>query len=302
MQRIWNCVLATLPRTLKFAGMLLVRIIPISLVVRLLQYFGVIDVISGFAAPLFSLVGLPGEASLAFITSCFLPLYPVLAVLTSLPIGLREATIIAVMCLTSHNLPVECAVLSRTGSAWWKMVLLRVLSAFALAFILNLVLPADMGPFVASAPVVGDPTFGGIMLLWFRSTARLCGMIMLIVYILFLVQAVLEEFGVLKYVARPFEPLMAVMGLPRASALQWIVGNTFGILYGGAMLIDQVERGAISRHDANLMNWHLAISHSLLEDTILFVTLGVSAGWLIIPRLLFAIIVVWCYRGVHALK
>ena len=33
----------------------------------------------------------------------------------------------------------------------------------------------------------------------------------------------------------------------------------------GAALIDEIQRGGISRHDSLLLNTHIAISHSLLE-------------------------------------
>jgi len=48
--------------------------------------------------------------------------------------------------------------------------------------------------------------------------------------------------------------------------------------------------------DANLLNFHIAINHSLLEDTLLFVAIGVSAGWIIGTRVILSIIVVWTAR------
>ena len=59
---------------------------------------------------------------------------------------------------------------------------------------------------------------------------------------------------------------------------------------------EQTEKGKITHTDVNLLNRHIAMSHSLLEDTLLFVALGVAAGWIIFPRLIMAFIVVWTYR------
>jgi len=40
----------------------------------------------------------------------------------------------------------------------------------------------------------------------------------------------------------------------------------------------------------------LAISHSLLEDTMVFVAIGVPVFWITIPRIFLAIVVVWMIR------
>ena len=81
--------------------------LPISLAVRVLQYVGVIDWLAGYLSPVFSYIGLSGDSAIVFLTSIFLPLYPTIAVMTTLTLTLREATILAVMCLVSHNLPVS---------------------------------------------------------------------------------------------------------------------------------------------------------------------------------------------------
>jgi hypothetical protein len=45
-----------------------------------------------------------------------------------------------------------------------------------------------------------------------------------------------------------------------------------------------------------VVNHHLAISHSLLEDTLLFAALGIPIGTIVGTRLLFAMAVVWGKR------
>lgn len=291
-----------MPRAGRFIFLLLKIMIPISFAMRLLQYFGLIDKIADFVQPLFTLIGLPGDASLVFITSVFLPLYPAIAVMTSIALTVRQATILAVMCLITHSLPIECTITTRTGSKWWQILLLRILASFLMAFVLNMIMPADTAAFALSTPITDQTTFAQVMKLFALSSLKLAGLIVVIVVTLIFVQSLLEEFELLNMVSKPFKPLMVVMGLPVESALQWLVGNVFGLSYGGAMLIDQVERGFITKKDANLMNWHLSISHSLLEDTILFAMMGIGVGWLIAPRLILAIIVVWSYRFFVSLR
>jgi hypothetical protein len=60
--------------------------------------------------------------------------------------------------------------------------------------------------------------------------------------------------------------------------------------------VDHVERGRLSRKNSDILNYHIAVSHSLLEDTLLFVAIGVCAWWITIPRVILAGIVVWLKR------
>jgi len=86
------------------------------------------------------------------------------------------------------------------------------------------------------------------------------------------------------------------MGLPIRTSFLWIVANVLGLAYGAAILIEELEKGKINREESNLLNHHIAVSHSLLEDTLLFMTIGVAAFWITIPRILLAVAVVWMYR------
>ena len=45
-----------------------------------------------------------------------------------------------------------------------------------------------------------------------------------------------------------------------------------------------------------LLNRSIAICHSLLEDTLLFVAIGAWALWITMPRLVLAAAAVWGYR------
>ena len=90
--------------------------------------------------------------------------------------------------------------------------------------------------------------------------------------------------------------MMKIFGLPKESSFMWFVGQILGLTYGSAVMIEQVHQNEISKKDANQLNYHLAINHSLLEDTLLFVAIGVPGIWIIAPRFILAIIVVWGLR------
>ena len=295
--RLFMCVRLALPRSLSICLWLFKVMLPISLAVRVLQYVGVIDWLAGYLSPVFSYIGLSGDSAFVFLTSIFLPLYPTIAVMTTLTLTLREATILAVMCLISHNLPVECSVAHKTGSRFGEIVAFRIAMSFVAAVTLNWLLPQSDAPFNFLASATTEVTSWGMLLMqWFTSSISLIVTIVLIVTALMVLQRVLEEFGWMHRIAHSLSPLMRLFGLPSGCSLLWLTGNVVGMAYGAAIMIDEVEEGRLTREEANLVNHHLGVSHSLLEDTMLFVAMGISFWWICLTRLVLAMIAVWTMR------
>jgi len=249
-------------------------------------------------APLMQFIGLPGAAALVFITSAFLNIYSAIAVAFSMSLDMRSATILAIMCLTAHNLIVETAVMRKTGSSGLKMVFLRILAAFAAAYVYNLLLPEDLGsvPFSSSLDLAGRPEFLGMIANWGRSTLSLALKIALIVLGITVVQRFFEEFGAMDFLSRLFAPLMRLFGLPRKSSFLWIVINVVGYAYGAGIIQEEVEAGNMKQREADLFNHHAGMCHSLIEDTILFTAVGIPLFWLTVPRVVLALLAVWLER------
>jgi hypothetical protein len=120
--------------------------------------------------------------------------------------------------------------------------------------------------------------------------------ILLIVTGLMILHNVLDEFRLMKKLSDLFAPLMKIFGLPRDAAFLWLVGNVVGLAYGGAIMVEQMQLKKLTQKEGHLLNHHLAVSHSLLEDTVIFVAIGIPALWILGTRLLFAIAVVWGRR------
>lgn len=294
-ERLLKCVKTALPQGMKTAIWLLKLTIPVSFAVFLLDFFGILNVIAGWVAPLFKLIGLSGQASIVLITSFFTNIYSVIAVMTTLGFGFREGTILAVMCLISHALIVETAIQKKTGSSPWRMVLTRLSASFIAAFMLNLILPAEA--ITNSENVVRSVgEFTPALTSWLSSMLVTTLKIVVLVNLLLILQKILNEFGLIKWILMPFAPLLKVIGLPSSTGFLWIVANTLGLGYGGAIMINEAEEGRLIREDADLLNHNIAISHSQLEDPLLFVAVGYHLGILIWPRILLAIIFVWIRR------
>lgn len=285
-----------MPKALKTAIWILKITLPVSLAVSILNYYGLIQLVTQHLTPAFNLIGLRGEAALPFVTGILLNIYSVIAVLSQLSLDLREITIIAVMSLIAHNLIIETTIQSKTGSKAWHMVALRVGAAFGAAAILNLLLP-DMSQKVSllsnthTASSISELLYG-----WVFSSFRLILKIIILVSLLMILQKILQEFKLIELLTKPLSPMLKFMGLPESTTFLWIVANSLGLAYGSAVMMEEVKEGRITKKDADLLNYHVAISHSNLEDLLLFAAIGVSIFWMLIPRLIIAITVVWGRR------
>ena len=297
-KRLFNSSTSAIPKAGKTIWWLLKIILPISLIVSFLQYWGIVSLIASFLSPAFSFIGLPGESAVVFITSIFLPLYAPIAIITTLPLDLREITILALMCLISHNLFVETAVQKKTGSSALIMFFLRLSTSLIGAFILNLLLPEHIGSSHTIQQSIVFPDVQDMLYSWMISAGLLSLKISLIITGLLILQNILKEFNILIVIARTFAPLMRLLGLSRDCSFLWFIAQTLGLAYGSAVSIEAVESKTISLRNANLLNYHIAINHSLLEDTLLFVAIGVPVGWIVAPRFILAILVVWSVRGI----
>lgn len=291
--RIRRCARVALPKAWRMTAWLLKMMIPISLVVTLLQYFGILDVVARYVDPLFRFIGLPGSSAIAYVTGAALSTYAGLAALLSLQLTLRQATIVSLMILLCHALPMECAVTHKTGSSFWGMVVLRIAMAFVAAFYLNLVLPDMPEPFGFAAPSAAEASLAVVMEGWAVSQLRIAVLMFLIIYGIMLLQELLKAYHLLGPISRPLGPLMRLFGLPPDAAYFWLVGNTLGISYGGAVMRECLTSGEISRDKAAAVNRHLAMNHSLIEDTLVFASVGISIFWILSTRVLFALVVVW---------
>ncbi len=269
-------------------------ILPISLLVRFLDYFGVLTFIAQFLDPVFLHLGLPGGTAIIFITSIFLPLYAPLAIIMSMTVTLRELTILALMCQIAHNLPVESALQAKTGTSFWSMFSLRILVSIFVGVVLNLILPKEMGmPFFEVTRAEAVTFVGDVLLSWLKGSLQMALLIFTIITVLNVVYKLLEHHNLIVNLSKAIEPVLRFFGLPASTGFLWLIGYIVGLAYGGAMMIDRMNDGKVTRSDVRTLNYHLAVSHSVIEDNLLFVALGVSVWWILGVRLIVAWMVVW---------
>lgn len=267
--------------------------VAVSFAIMVLQYLQVVPWVSELLSPLFSIFGLPGEAALAYVSGYFVNVYSAIAAAVTLDLDVRSVTILSVMVLCSHNMIVETAVQKKTGSSALRMVIVRTISGIILGIALNIILPQMGGSLGNNLAQTEVSTLKEYFQQWFWSTLFLVPKMIAIIFSLNIIQALLAEFGVIKFISNLFRPVMKVFGLPARCSLLWIIANTVGLAYGAALMIEESKNGALSKKDIDLLNSHIGISHSNLEDLLLLTSIGGVWWILLLSRWIMSIILVW---------
>jgi hypothetical protein len=294
-QRAVSAIKKALPGALRTAWWMVRLVILVSLGVEILRYVGIIDWMSVTLTPLFNVLGLPGEASLAFISGYFVNVYTAVAVIASLGLDGRAATILAVMVLCAHNMIIESAVQKKCGSSLVRMFIIRTLSAIILGFALHALLPAHSYNVIETkiVTIIENPSIWILLKIWMIATFWLIIKMVSLIVGLSIVQRLLSEFGAIRLLSKLFRPLLVIFGLPARTSFLWIVANILGLAYGAAIMMEETEQGKVSRKDADLLNHHIGVSHSNLEDISLLYATGALFWWMLLSRWGMSIILVW---------
>ena len=120
---------------------LLKIMIPISIIVKILSELGLIKIIGNALAPVMNLIGLPGDFGLVWATAMATNIYGGLIVFFSLSTGnsftVAQVTVLGVIILVAHNLPVEARITQKAGVRLWFMLSLRIFGAFVLGWLIH---------------------------------------------------------------------------------------------------------------------------------------------------------------------
>ena len=300
-EKIIRCVKSVLPSTTKTCIWLLKITVGVSFAIMFLKYFNILPWFSALLSPVFNALGLPGEAALPFVTGYFVNVYAAISVMASFDFDVRALTILSTMVLCAHNMITETAVQKKTGTSATRIIIIRTLSAFTLAFFLNRLLPGE----VMQSLQGGQEQNLGFMVLfkdWLRSTAGVVIKMTTLIYSLAIVQKLLAEYGVIRRVSKFLKYFLAFFGLPARTSFLWIVANTLGLAYGAAVMMEEVGEGNVDGRDIDLLNTHICISHSNLEDLLLLTALGATWYVMLLSRWFASFLLVWELRAEYYVK
>ena len=137
-----------------------------------------------------------------------------------------------------------------------------------------------------------------MFVVWFKGLVKLAAWMTVLITLLNVIQRAFYEYGITTYISRFFSPLLTLFGLPKETSFLWIVANVVGLSYGSAAIMDEMERGGISDRSILELNTHIGISHSNLEDLMLFAAVGGMWYWMLLFRWGMVTLLVWSLRAI----
>jgi len=272
-------------------------VIPISVLVVALQWSGLLDKLDVVLAPLMALLRLPPEAGLPIVTGMLVNIYAVLGAMAVIPFTAGQMTLIAVFSLIAHNLILEGIVQHRSGINALTMTLVRIAAAIVTVFFVSRFFSGTSQSVATPAAMAPHGPLAEALRSWGVNTGLLLVRVLAIIMLIMIALEISKAMGWIDAVNKVFRPMMKVFGLSERATTMFVAGLVFGLLYGGAVIVEEARRGRLTREDAEGLHVSLGINHAVVEDPALFATLGLNLLWLLIPRLVTAIAAVHILRG-----
>ncbi len=269
-------------------------IFPVTLIVAFLQHTPILPWVIKLVTPLMSLFGLSGDAAIPLVIGNFLNLYAAIGAILTLDLTVKEVFIIAVMLSFSHNMLVESSVATRVGVKLWIAVVVRVGLALISGVVINLVWQgggqqAKYGMIQGSQEEVTGLLDISVNAL--QTAAMGILQLAMIVIPLMVVIQFLKDLKWLDIFSKWMAPVTRALGMMKNTSTTLAAGLLFGLAYGAGVMIQAVKEDGVSKKDATLAFIFLAGCHAVVEDTLIFVPLGIPVLPLLFIRLVLAIVV-----------
>ncbi len=277
-------------------------LIPISLFTFLLDASHVLNRLEGVLGPVMGLIHLPSKAAMPLIAGLLTGIYGGIAALSALSFTLKEATLIAVFLLTAHNLIQESIIQGQAGLHPVKAALYRLGAALALVWLIGWLWQGGAGPAPYATLTAGTIPFGAAFLNWCRNTLILSAQIFGILIVIMSAVVWMKAYRWDERLAVRLRPVLKSLGLSEKAGLLWLAAVLFGVTYGAAVIVEEARNGALSPSEIERLHLSIGINHSMVEDPVLFLPLGIHPFWVWVPRLLAAVAAVQLLRLFHALR
>jgi len=272
-------------------------LIPISLLTAFLEWSGVIHWINFLIEPVMSWLRLPGIAALPLLIGAISGIYGGIASLSVLPFTRDQMTLIAIFMLIAHNLIQEGVIQGKSGLHPLKATLFRLGAATVTVMVVAQFLdPTSGSPGSAKMSLPMSEPLVLMLKHWGISTLYLTIKIFFILMVILIVLEVLKVSGWMNPILKILTLPLKMMGLSQKVGLLWMAGAFFGVAYGAAVIVEEVKRGYFTKEELERLHASIGINHSMIEDPALFMTMGLNAFWLWVPRLIMAILFVHLLR------
>jgi hypothetical protein len=268
-------------------------IFPVTLIVAVLQYTPVLPWVIKLVSPLMKLIGLSGDAAIPLVLGNFLNLYAAIGAILTLDFSVKEVFILAVMLSFSHNLFIESSVAMKAGVKLWVVLVTRPGLALLSAAVINLVWhgggeKAQYG-LIESNTVHADGVTGIILEAVQKAGLGILQLAMIVIPLMVVIQ-ILKDLQWLNRFSKTMAPVTRTLGMKENTSTTMAAGLLFGLAYGAGVMIQAVKEDGVSKKDITLAFIFLMACHAVVEDTLIFVPLGIPVWPLFLIRLGVAIV------------
>lgn len=282
--------------SLSVYGVLLKIIIPALIIVKVLQELGAMEIVGSALAPVMSLMGLPAELGIVWATTLVANMFSGIAVFVGiagdLSLSVEQVTVLGTLMLIGHSIPVEGAVARRAGVPWWVTIALRVGGALVLGCILHFVY-SKFNLLQEPATIAWSTTNKDDSLAtWILAQLKTLIIIYFVILALLGLLKTLRVLGLERIIHIGLTPVLRLMGIGRSAANVTVVGVALGMSYGAGLLIRDFDNGVMTHRDAFLAVCFLNLLHSVIEDTLIIMSLGADLSGILWARIIFAIVVI----------
>ncbi|MBA4601516.1 nucleoside recognition domain-containing protein [Thermoactinomyces mirandus] len=269
-------------------------VFPIAFLVHIAKHTAILAWLAELVAPLMSWFGLSGEAAIPLVLGNVLNLYAALGAIAALDLTVKQAFILAIMLSFSHNMFIETALCRKVGVAVWIPVLVRGGLAVLSGLVVNAFWQGGSGraaiDLIASEQASYSTGWWEIFIsaIWTASEGILQFVVIIIPLTLFL-QA-LKDLHVLDRIAVWISPLLKPFEIAKEGSITMASGLLAGLFLGAGLIIQQAKEYNLSRRDITLIIVFLAACHAIIEDTVIFIPLGIPVYYLLLIRFVAAVL------------
>jgi hypothetical protein len=274
-------------------------IVPISFLTALITWSGYISTLNVIFEPVMKIIGLPAVAALPILVGLLTGIYGAIAAMAPLSLSVDQMTLVAVFVLIAHNLIQEGMVQNNSGLPFLRANLIRLTASFMTVPIISTFMGDVSAPGELSNPLAADRlSFLSMLNAWTMSTLALSGKMFVIIVTLMTVFETMKKYELIDRITALLNPVLLVLGLKKSTGFLWLTAAFFGLTYGAAVIVEEAREGNITGIELERLQVSIGINHAIVEDTALFLSLGIGFFWLVLPRFTAAIVAVKIY-GVY---
>jgi hypothetical protein len=273
--------------------------IPISILIQILQEFGLIVYIGDALAPMMNVMGLPGEMGLVWASAMIGNIYAGIITYFSVGVDLTVAqiTVLSTAILIAHTLPIELAITQKAGAKAGTVFIFRFLLAFIAGVILfqlyrlfNIYqnIPTGIEKIVMSTE---KATWGG----WALGELKNYFIVFCYITGLIIIIDILKRVGFIDVINRWFYPILRFLGIGKEVIPITVIGMTLGLAYGGGLIINEVKQTKLEKRNVLYALMLMSLLHSVIEDSLIMIAIGAKVSGVLIFRFIFTLFIMYFF-------